>query len=697
MTTAFQKALCACLFVAVAYVGGRADGAEIWVASNGSDRNPGTREQPMATVMMAQRKARNLRRLNDPSVRDGVRIVLRDGLYELVEPLRFRPEDSGTEASPTVIVAAPNESPVLSGGVALKGWKKTTDEIPGLPPAAQGSVWVTEAPRRGGRVLEFRQMWVNDKKASRASTLSDGPLPRILSVDKQEEEMWIPAPAQTFDQVGALEFVIHQWWAIAILRVKALEVRGDKTRVTFWQPESRIEFEHPWPAPFIDENKDKNGNSAFYLANAIELLNQPGEWHEDLDAGKVYYWPRPGEDLSRAKVVAPLLETLVHVEGTLDRPVAHLRFEGIRFAYTSWLRPSQAGHVPLQAGMYLLDAYKLLEPGTPDKSYLENQAWIGRQPAGVAVACANHIRFERCRFEHMAATGLDFLRGTHNDQVQGCIFRDIGGTGLQMGFFGDAAFEAHLPYDPTDERLLCRFERVANNVVTDCTNEDWGCVGISVGYAHDITIEHNEISHLNYSGIAIGWGWTKTISCLRNNKVFANHIHHFAKNMYDVGGVYTLSPQPHTEISGNSIHHLEKAPYAHDPTHYQYIYLDENSSYIRVLNNWTEADKFFSNTPGPGNEWKNNGPGVSEEIKNRAGLEPEYHDLLEDLAQVPARTKFMISSATKTTRKTKKSALAMPAEAEAMPPNPRAAAISATTRKIKAHPNKDILASFPMN
>src|SRR5690606_34657737 len=154
------------------------------------------------------------------------------------------------------------------------------------------------------------------------------------------------------------------------------------------------------------------------------------------------------------------------------------------------------------------------------------------------------------------------------------------------------------------------------NLITNCTNEDWGCVGISVGFARDINIEHNEISHLNYSGISIGWGWSKTNSCMRNNPVHANHIYHSAKQMYYVGGPSTLSAQPNTVISQNSIHRLEKAPYAHIPDHYQYIYFDEGSSYMRAVDNWTEKDKFFSNSPGPGNEWKNNGPQVSEEIKN---------------------------------------------------------------------------------
>ena len=81
--------------------------AEIWVSPEGSDRNPGTREQPMATLLMAQRKARELRRLNDPSAAEGIQIIMRGGKYRLTEPLFFRTEDSGTELSPTFIEAAP--------------------------------------------------------------------------------------------------------------------------------------------------------------------------------------------------------------------------------------------------------------------------------------------------------------------------------------------------------------------------------------------------------------------------------------------------------------------------------------------------------------------------------------------------------------------------------------------------------------
>lgn len=597
--------------------------ADVWVSTSGNDSNPGTQDQPVKSLLMAQRKVREMRRLNDKSIENGVNIVVTDGTYRLEEPLLFRPEDSGSEESVTTIKAAQGAKPVISGGIEISGWSKAS-KVQGLPAQAQGKVWVADAPRVGGYRLNFRQMWVNGQKAERASSFNDGTLNRILSVDKQNESFWIPTPKAKIEDIQQLEFVIHQWWAVAFLRVKAMKKVGDSTLITFHQPESRIEFEHPWPAPYIDEEKNQNGNSAFFFVNHIGLLNAQGEWYLDNDNGKVYYWPLDGENMKSAEVVVPVLENLVQIEGTLDNPVSNIAFEGISFEHASWMRPSYEGHVPLQAGFSLIDAYKLKTPGTPDKAGLENQAWLDRQSAAITLANANNITFSRCNVAHVAATGIDFITGTSHNTVIGCTINDCGGTGIQMGFFGDAAFEAHLPYNPADERVLCRFETISNNLITNCTNEDWGCVGISVGYAHDITIEHNEISDINYSGICVGWGWTKTINCMRSNKVHANYIHNFAKQMYDVGGVYTLSAQPNSEVSQNRIEKLEKAPYAHIPEHYQYIYYDEGSSFIRSVDNWTEKDKFFSNSPGHGNEWINNGPQVADEIKNAAGILPEY-------------------------------------------------------------------------
>jgi hypothetical protein len=594
----------------------------IYVSPKGNDKHDGTKDSPLQTIMMAQRKARELRRLNAPEIQEGINIIVADGTYFLDEPLLFRPEDSGSETSLTTIKGENGALPRISGGVKVNGWKKT-GKVSGFEKAGR-NLWVADMPRKAGRSVEFRQMWVDGVKANRASNLDDGELDRILAADHENEVFWIPLPDVNLSETRQLEMVIHQWWAIANLRVKDIEIVGDSAKISLFQPECRIEFEHPWPAPFIDSEKKYNGNSAFYFVNHPALLNNPGEWYADTDNGKIYYWPREGENMDRAEVLVPFLETLVSIEGTLDHPVEYIHFENLSFEHTTWMRPSERGHVPLQAGFYLLDAYKLKEPGTPDKAGLENQAWLGRQPAAIELRNAQHNRIFKCKVMHAAATGIDLVTGTAYNEIVACKIEDIGGTGIQAGFFGDAAFEAHLPYNPGDEREVCRFETISNNLISNVTNEDWGCVGISVGFAHDINIEYNEVSHLNYSGICVGWGWTKTINCMKNNRVHANYIHHFARNMYDVGGIYTLSAQPNGEISENRIEKLLKAPYAHIPDHYQYIYYDEGSSYIRAVNNWTEKDKFFSNTPGPGNEWINNGPDVDEAIKNKAGIQAAY-------------------------------------------------------------------------
>jgi hypothetical protein len=614
-----------CLFICITF---SVNAADIYVSPNGSDTNPGTKEKPLATVAMALRMAREMRRLKEPNVYGVmIRIIVQQGTYNLHEPILIRPEDGGQEHSPTIITAAPGEKVIFSGGTSVTGWSKPKKKIPGLPASAQSKVWVAPAPEVGGRLLEFRQLWINEQKGIRARDRNGDSMNRILNWHHQTEKCIIPLPpTPALDNVATLEMVIHQWWAIAILRIKSMIIRGDSAELSFHQPESRIQSEHPWPAPWLSK---KTGNSAFFLTNAIQLLDEPGEWFLDMKNRQVVYWPRQGEDMPTANVVAPVLETLLRVQGTIDNFVQNVHFTGLNFQYTTWLRPSQAGHVPLQAGMYLLDAYKLKIPGTPDKKGLENQAWIGRQPAGVELSYAYSTSFNRCSFKHMAATGLDYIRGTSSDEVTGCFFYDIGGTAIQAGTFSDEGVETHLPYNPANQLELCKSLTIRNNYITQCANEDWGCVGISAGYVRDIKIEHNELSYLPYSGICVGWGWTKTINAMRNNRIHANHVHHYAKHMYDVGGIYTLSAQPGSVISENVVHSIFTAPYAHDPTHWFYMYLDEGSSYMTIKDNWLEKDKIMKNANGPGNVWENNGPMVDEKIKNAAGLEPAYRDLLK--------------------------------------------------------------------
>ena len=596
---------------------------EIWISPKGSDFNDGTRQSPKATLTSALRQAREWRRTEDNRIQGGITIYMEGGTYAFYEPVFIRPEDSGTKESPTIIRSVGDEKVILSGGISINGWKK------------QGKVWVADVPVFNGRPLDFRQLWVNGKKAVRARDVEDfEKMNRICSVDEKNEILYVPAVSirRLIDNKGNLkakyaEMVLHQMWCVANLRIRSVEVQGDSAAIRFHQPESRIQFEHPWPRPMVTTD---GHNSAFYLTNARELQDVPGEWYHDIDARKIYYYPREGEKMQEAKVIVPAVETLVRVEGTVDRPVCHIRFEKITFSYTTWMRPSEKGHVPLQAGMYLTDGYRI-DPKM-QRNYLnhllDNQGWLGRPAAAVRVVAARQIDFERCRFEHLGSTGLDYEEAVQGGVVRGCLFRDIAGNGLLVGSFSPAAHETHLPYDPADRREVCTQQQINNCYFTEIGNEDWGCLAIAAGYVGDVNIEHNEISEVPYSGISLGWGWTQTVNCMRNNRVHANLIHHYAKHMYDVAGIYTLGSQPKSYVTENCVHSIYKPGYVHDPNHWFYLYTDEGSSFITVRDNWTEGEKYLQNANGPGNVWENNGPKVDSVIRERAGVEAAYKDLL---------------------------------------------------------------------
>ncbi len=588
---------------------------DIWVSPTGNDNNKGTREAPFQTIEKAVKQAREWRRLHNPEANGGIYIHLTEGVYFQEKTLFLRPEDSGTAQSPTVIESEGRA--VISGGLQVTGWKPLADVDSRLADSVRNKIWIAEAPRIGNRHLEFRQMWVNGKKAQRASQFADGVMERMLNFNPQEQTITIPTPkVKGLEDASSLEMIVHQRWAIAILRVRSMEARGDSTIVRFHEPESHLEFAHPWPQPVIGGEK---GNSSFCLVNDLALLDEPGEWYQEYPSGRIYYYPRENEDMSQATVIAPALEKLVMVDGSLERPIQHIQFRNVHFEHAAWNRPSYEGHVTLQGGFRLLDAYKLAIPGLPEKASLENQAWIARPEAAITVKGSNHIDFDGCVFQHMGATGLDYEWAVSDSKVSSCRFTDIGGSALLIGAFPDGGFETHVPFKPVNMEELCSDIQIQDNLITEVTNEDWGCVGIGAGYVKDITISHNEVSYVNYSGICVGWGWTLLESGMRNNRIEANYVHHFAQRLYDAGGLYTLSYQPGSVMRNNRIEYLVDAPYATNDRAF-YIYFDEATDGYTVENNWCPEERFDSNQPGPHNVWKVNGPNVDKAIKMQAGI-----------------------------------------------------------------------------
>lgn len=546
------------------------------------------------------RHAREMRRTGQVHPDTIINIKMAAGTYRLYEPLFVRYEDNK-------IMVQGEEGAVISGGMEINGWKR------------KGKLWVADVPDFNGRPVDFRQLWVNGTKADRARDVANfDDMHRVMSLDKANHRMWVPAKAVAkILKAPYAELVIHEMWCVANLRISKIEVDGDSAAVSFHNPESRIQFEHPWPCPMITTD---GRNSAFYLTNAIELLDQPGEWYHDIRTHKLYYYPRPGEQMTTAKAEVPVLETLMRIEGTQGREVADITFRGVAFKHTGWLRPSTHGHVPLQAGMYLTDAYKLRpQISRVDNHKLDNQGWVERADAAIELTHTRNVNFEQCTFAHLGGSGIDYKEGCTGGRVDGCTFTDIAMNGYVGGAFSLPAYETHMHFAP-ENYPWCTGQVITNSLFRNVGNEDWGCLAIVVGFANHIEISHNEICEVPYSGISVGWGWNRWPTECGNNLIHANLIHHYAKHMYDVAGIYTLGEQYGTVISENAVRDIYNPPYAHDPHHWFYLYTDEGSRGITVKDNWCPQEKFLKNACGPDNVWTNNGPMVSDEIRNRAGL-----------------------------------------------------------------------------
>ncbi len=553
---------------------------------------------PDSSLAETIQKAREAKRLGKATA---VTIHLSAGTYYLYEPLRLRPEDSGL----TIL----GENAVISGGMEIKDWRK------------EGKFLVADVPDFNGRPIDFRQLWVNGKKAIRARDVSDfEKMFRIRTYDKKNQVLWVPKKAVANSQFSILnsqyaELVLHEMWCTSNLRIKSIKIQGDSAAIRFHNPEANIQFKHPWPSPMTPNTGHP---SPFYLTNAKELLDEPGEWYHDIREHKLYYMPRESEVVRDA--VVPVLETLVEFIGSAEHPVRNITIKGVTFSHTTWMRPSEKGHVPLQAGMYLTEAYKLRpQIDRPNNHKLDNQGWLGRADAAVELCYTEDINFEGCRFEHLGGSGLDYVLACRRGTTTHCTFTDIAMNGYVCGSFSPEGLETHLPYQPVDFREICSGQTIEQSEFYDITNEDWGCVAIAAGYVSGITIEHNTIHDVSYTGISLGWGWNRDLVCMKDNKVHANLIYDYAQHMYDCAGIYTLGNQPGTIISENVVRDIAKPSYVHDPNHWFYLYTDEGSSNITIRDNWTPSDKYLQNANGPGNVWENNGPQVSDSIKNAAG------------------------------------------------------------------------------
>ena len=101
---------------------------ELFVSPEGSDSNAGTIDSPFLTVARAQEEVRKY----NQNMSGDILVYLREGTYEITEPMQFGVEDSGSNGYYVVYQNYQDELQMISGGTVLEAKWEEDPERPGV-------------------------------------------------------------------------------------------------------------------------------------------------------------------------------------------------------------------------------------------------------------------------------------------------------------------------------------------------------------------------------------------------------------------------------------------------------------------------------------------------------------------------------------------------------------------------------------
>ncbi len=514
---------------------------EFWVSPSGIDTNPGTKEHPFRTLEKARD---NLRSQNRQEEQDhDIYIWLKAGTYRLEKPFILSEKDGGRNNFKVIYKAEKDAVSTLSGSIKINNW-----EVCPFSP----SIYRASVPHG----TKSRQLYVNGKRMTRARTPSypKGFVPIYAKggicyeCSFANNRQW-NNPAQ-WNNIDKVEAVIQTQWKMMRVPLQAVDPRA-----------GIISLQNPaWENANLYRVSKKNPDPGIWsfwqvtwFENALEFLTDCGEWYLDEKKAWLYYKPFPDEDLltGDVNVELPVLEKLVIVEGSMEKPAENIEFEGLTFSYATWLTPgTNEGYVADQSGFRVIG-----EGHRPNIT--GHVKHVVKTPGNISIQYVRSCSFCNNSFTHLGCVGLDFGEGSRNNNISGNYFSDISSAAIQLG---DVC-----TYDNIlSENQIVSMNTIADNEIESVAVEFVDAAGIFVGFSEYSTISGNKIKNVPWSGIAMGWGWglldpdgypglnnanwfewgknnyhTKN----RYNKIVGNRIEKFLLTCWDGGAIYTTGYQ----------------------------------------------------------------------------------------------------------------------------------------------------------
>jgi hypothetical protein len=289
--------------------------AEFHVAVNGRDNQPGTAEKPFATLTTARDAARKAG--EGPHT-----IQVHAGDYFVSEPLVLTAQDSGL-----TIVGDDRSKVRLIGGKQVTGWQRDGETF-----------WQVALPGVKEGEWDFRALIVNGRLATRATfpntkdTLEnlgkwDLPLLPMLAgfwARKPTHEELTVMPYKPGDipedlDVRNAEVRLYHMWAESLVGVASHD--KEKHELVMSSPAA-------WPMGACKRRK-------YVIYNTREGMKEPGQWYLDRTNGRLVYWPLPDEDMTKADVIAPVMNRVLELKGSRKAPVTNVTLKNLTVQCTS--------------------------------------------------------------------------------------------------------------------------------------------------------------------------------------------------------------------------------------------------------------------------------------------------------------------------------------------------------------------------
>ncbi len=509
--------------------------AVIYVSTKGDDASgDGSQQKPFKTIERAQQAAQSMAK----TATGNVIVSIAKGEYTLTEPLAFTPKDSGLHGK-VIYRGAKDGETVISGGTRVTGWEQT--DTPQIYRAA--------APD----IADARTLYVNGYAAQRARSkyIYEG-LELYKKAGSPYADDGFTVSAHNFPVITNrpedVELVWRMLWTQQRTPVEDIIINEDNTYTILmdqpywdWARTSLSDYTKPTVDFYgTGGEAEQMAKRTFYIENAKELLDEPGEFYFDKGEQVVYYYPFPEEDLQTAETYMGTLETMMTVQGEgKHNKVKNLAFENLSFKYGAWNDVSVTGKRTGQADKIASGSNQLSEVSG------------GRMvPAQLQFNYAENISVSDCIFTCLGSGAISMVDGVSHAKVEGNVFHDISGTGVIISSWDHGAYMA-------GEQEKPHHITVTNNVFRRTANEFTDTCGVSLYFADDITITHNDFKDLPYTGITAGWGWQTNehapeVGCHRVD-IGYNRFQNIMRTSSDGGAVYMLGNMIDTLVHDNYI------------------------------------------------------------------------------------------------------------------------------------------------